>query len=288
MDLYQNNNHNNYGDYIIPSKDAKIVEVDNTQDLDFQEYVVLQSNDTKPVQYQVSRNASKMSGLIKDMLDDQDEGQETIIPLPNVNGKTLAYVIQYLNHHYNNKMDKLRSLISKCKDDQEKIKLYEKLHSISLKRQNKINYYFDKIVKYLFDTYKNKKLIIVGYNLGWKQNLNLCNNKTNRKFYEIPYSRLLQKLKNKFNEKIITTEESYTSKCDSLSLESLEKKNNFIGNREKRGLFISKSGCKLNADLNGAINIMRKKIDLKEIKGLKLFNPVVVNIFREAKVLASE
>ena len=145
-----------------------------------------------------------------------------------------------------------------------------------------------KTVKYLFDVYKNKKLIIVGYNLGWKQNVNLCNKKTNRKFYDIPYARLLKKLNNKFNERVITTEESYTSKCDSLSLESLNKKNNFVGKREERGLFTSKTGCKINADLNGAINIMRKKIDLHKIEGLSLFNPVVVNIFRDAKYLASE
>jgi len=100
MDLDQNNHQ-----YIIPSKDPIIIEIENTQDIDFQEYVVLQSNDTKPVQYKVSRNASKMSGLIKDMLEDQDDGQETVIPIPNVNGITLSYVLQYMNYHHNNKAD---------------------------------------------------------------------------------------------------------------------------------------------------------------------------------------
>ena len=81
-------------------------------------------------------------------------------------------------------------------------------------------------------------MIIIGYNLNWKQGVNL-NKKVNRKFYEIPYSKLLYKLIDKFKEKLKITEESYTSKCDSLSLESINKKSNFVGERVKRGLFKS-------------------------------------------------
>ena len=53
-------------------------------------------------------------------------------------------------------------------------------------------------------------------------------------------------------------EESYTSKCSALDLEELKKQENYLGKRTKRGLFISSKGTKINADLNGAINILRK------------------------------
>ena len=45
---------------------------------------------------------------------------------------------------------------------------------------------------------------------------------------------------------------------------------------KNRCLFISSSGKAINADLNGAINIMRKVFDLKKITGLNIFNPCIL------------
>ena len=53
-------------------------------------------------------------------------------------------------------------------------------------------------------------------------------------------------------------EESYTSKCDHLINEEMKHHENYLGKRIKRGLFISSIGKQLNADINGAIGIMRK------------------------------
>jgi transposase len=36
------------------------------------------------------------------------------------------------------------------------------------------------------------------------------------------------------------------------------KQENYLGKRKYRGLFISSNGTKINADLNGAFNILRK------------------------------
>jgi len=99
-----------YVSYVSPLQDNQIVKVENKNYgwIDFRKYIILQSNDTNPTEYVVHRDACQMSGLIKDMLEDQDEkkeDEETIIPLPNVNEKILAYVIQYMNHHYNNKAE---------------------------------------------------------------------------------------------------------------------------------------------------------------------------------------
>jgi len=98
------------------------------------------------------------------------------------------------------------------------INKYEKL------REDKITDYFNKIVKWLTVKYCHKNLIIIGYNKNWKENSNL-GKKGNLVFNKIPFMKLINKIKMKFNT--ITTEESYTSKCDSLSLESIGKKENY-------------------------------------------------------------
>ena len=87
----------------------------------------------------------------------------------------------------------------------------------------------------------------------------------------------------KNNQNMVITEESYTSKCDALALEKICKHEEYLGNRTKRGLFSSSVGKLINADLNGAINIMRKwklkqGIIINQITGKKLCNPRVVKI----------
>ena len=72
---------------------------------------------------------------------------------------------------------------------------------------------------------------------------------------------------------MVEVEESYTSKAsfiDNDTLPTLNAKNNnnnnnnnnkehiFSGKRIKRGLYKSKNGTLLNADVNGAANILRK------------------------------
>ena len=56
---------------------------------------------------------------------------------------------------------------------------------------------------------------------------------------------------------VVKIEEGYTSKCSFLDNESIEKHDNYIGKRVKRGLFQSKNSL-VNADVNGSFNIMRK------------------------------
>ena len=58
----------------------------------------------------------------------------------------------------------------------------------------------------------------------------------------------------------IEHEESYTSKCDALALEEVCKHENYLGKRVKRGLFRSSVGKIINADQNGALNILRKVV----------------------------
>ena len=157
-----------------------------------------------------------------------------------------------------------------------------------MKRHNKIINYFNLIVKWFEENYKNKKKIIIGYNKLWKNKLDM-GKKNNRNFYQIPFKILLDKLKMKMennNINVIIREESYTSKCDALNLEEVCKHDIYDGKRVKRGLFESKTGKLINADLNGAINIMRKHMKninkkFTEIKGKHLCNPENINIMKE-------
>ena len=58
--------------------------------------------------------------------------------------------------------------------------------------------------------------------------------------------------------RFVEINESHTSKCSSLDLEEVKHHDSYIGKRVKRGLFRTKNGILLNADINGAYNIMRK------------------------------
>ena len=102
--------------------------------------------------------------------------------------------------------------------------------------------------------------ITVGKNTNWK-NKSRMSRKVNQVFCSMPHSMMIQYLAYKAKSLGISTvehEESYTSKCDSLALESVEKHSEYLGKRVKRGLFQSSTGKMFNADINGALNIGRK------------------------------
>ena len=100
----------------------------------------------------------------------------------------------------------------------------------------------------------------------------------NQNFVHIPFSKLISKLEHKCSNLGITfliQEESYTSKASFLDEDDIPtyvKGNNtkytFSGNRIKRGLYKTKDGIILNADVNGALNIIRKAIQTQGLNCL--------------------
>lgn len=197
-----------------------------------------------------------------------------------INGKHLLKI----NHDYNYKIDKLKSKLKKKNNK----KTSKQIFKLLKRRDQKINNYFNLIIKLLSKKYTNK-IFVVGFNTNWKKEIKM-GKKNNRTFYEIPYCKLLNKLKNKlkFNgQKVEINEESYTSKCDALAFEDIKKQKSYQGKRITRGLFKSSTGKLLNADLNGAINILRKylsrkhKININKINGINIFNPLRINVFRD-------
>ena len=182
-----------------------------------------------------------------------------------------------INHFYNKKIDHLNSLNKKIHNKNS----YNRLNSLLEERENKINGFINLTISKLIQMYKDKDVFIVGYNPNWKDKVDI-GKKNNRIFYQIPYKKLLDKLRDKLtdiNKKLILVKESYTSKCDGLALESINFHEHYLGKRYKRGLFKSSTNKLINADLNGAINIMRKYIKLVEIKGKNLYNPSRINIY---------
>ena len=138
------------------------------------------------------------------------------------------------------------------------------------------------IVNYCVDN--NIGSLVVGLNKGWKQEINL-GKKTNQKFVEIPFSRLIDKISYKCKLVGISfylSEESYTSKVDHLAFEGLEKHDVYLGKRKQRGLFQSSVNKLINADINGAIGIGRKVFGDSYVNRIidsgLAFNPIRVNI----------
>lgn len=169
-----------------------------------------------------------------------------------INGKPL----KSMNQYYNKKKAYLQSRLPK---NQFKSKQLTKL---SNKRNNKIDNYLHKASKFIIDYCLTNDVdkIVVGKNINWKQDVNI-GKKNNQNFVNIPHARLIQMIEYKAKlegiEVVVTTEE-YTSKCSFLDNEIITKHDEYCGKRIKRGLFKTKDNYLINADINGAFNILRK------------------------------
>ena len=161
------------------------------------------------------------------------------------------------------------SRLSSIKDKQ-KIKHCTNLQYSKInKRNNQINDYIYKAAKFIINYCLEYKIgnLVVGYNDGFQDKVNL-GKVNNQKFVMIPYGRLKDRLEylcKLYNINYILQEESYTSKASFWDRDEIPKwsplnpkQGNFSGKRIKRGLYHTKSGKLLNADVNGALNILRK------------------------------
>ena len=183
----------------------------------------------------------------------------------------------------NRKFNKTLSELKSIKDKQGIKKSTKRIKRLYDKRDRYLHDVFHKISKKIIDILIENNIgnLVVGYNRGWKQNVNM-GKKNNQKFTYIPFARLISKLRYKCEMNGINfeiNEESYTSKCDSLAFEKIGKHDSYLGRRSKRGLFKSSVGKLINADVNGAVNILRKVVGDSDVVhriidiGL-LFNPV--------------
>lgn len=171
-----------------------------------------------------------------------------------VNGRPLKSI----NHYYNKQASKYKSELIKSNNKHRS----KRLDNLALKRKNKINDYLHKVSRKLVNLLVSNQIntLIIGCNKEWKQNINL-GSINNQNFVSIPYTNLIQMLEYKcilVGIRLELQEESYTSKCSFIDNESVEKHEKYVGKRIKRGLFRTENGLKINADINGSLNILRK------------------------------
>ena len=170
-----------------------------------------------------------------------------------INGKPLKSI----NWYYNKKKSEFQS---KLKDRYTS----KRISNLTIKRNNRISDYLHKSSRIFINHLVSNGItdVVIGYNKEWKQGINI-GRVNNQNFVNVPHYKLLNMLTYKCSLVGITvhiTEESYTSKCSFLDDEELCKHNKYMGKRIKRGLFKSLNGRYINADVNGALNILRKVI----------------------------
>ena len=177
----------------------------------------------------------------------------------SIKGTKLKAVNQYFN--------KLKaSLQSMLPNQQYTSKL---INQLMYKREEQLRNYIGYYTNQLIEILKKEKIskLIVGYNKGWKQNINI-GKANNQNFVNIPFRKILDILRYKLEENGIECkeqEESYTSKSSYLDNDNIPTYNKgnsqeypFSGKRITRNLYQSKQGKIINADLNGALNILKK------------------------------
>jgi putative transposase len=136
------------------------------------------------------------------------------------------------------------------------------LEALTDKRNRRISDYLHNASRMVIDLLVEYGIgtLVIGHNPGWKQSIRL-GARTNQNFVGIPYARFIAMLSYKaalLGIRVIVREEAYTSKCSFLDGESIEHHEQYAGRRVKRGLFRTATGRYINADVNGAYNILAK------------------------------
>ena len=180
-----------------------------------------------------------------------------------INGKPLKSI----NWHYNKKKAELQSLLKNKYTS-------NRITNLTIKRNNKVNDYLHKSSRLFINYLVSNDItdVVIGYNKEWKQGINI-GRVNNQNFVNIPYYKLLNMLTYKcelLGIRVHITEESYTSKCSFLDNEEICKHEEYKGKRIKRGLYKSSDGRLINADINGALNILKKVIGEYE------YDPILV------------
>ncbi|MGX8714886.1 MAG: RNA-guided endonuclease TnpB family protein, partial [Lachnospiraceae bacterium] len=141
--------------------------------------------------------------------------------------------------------------------------------SIARDRNNKVNDYMNKTARRIIDFCITNDIgvLVAGYNETFQIGSNI-GKQNNQNFVNIPFGRLRDKLEYlcALNGIIfVKQEESYTSKAsfwdkDVIPVYNADnpKEYTFSGKRTHRGEYRTSNGRRFNADVNGALNILRK------------------------------
>ena len=193
--------------------------------------------------------------------------------------------LKSVNQYYNKQIAKCRSICELMNGRHSS----KRIARLTAKRNRKIVDYLHKASCKVIDlcAEQDVSVLVVGKNKGWKQEVNL-GRKVNQSFVQLPFARFIQMLQYKAESigmKVVLTEESYTSGTSFLDGEVPTKDHYDKSRRVYRGLFQANDGRKINADVNGAYQIMRKvfpNVNANGIEGVAL-RPAVVALSMSAR-----
>ncbi len=172
--------------------------------------------------------------------------------------------LKSINQGWNKEKARLQSIA-----DKQGAKYTAKMFRITEKRNNRVKDIMRKSARCIINHCIEHHIgtVVVGYNPDFKRNINLgrANNQTFVNISFGDFRQLLSGLCEQYGICYIEQEESYTSKSSFLDNDVLPEykaerpyAGKFSGKRIHRGLYRTFSGTIINADLNGAANILRK------------------------------
>jgi putative transposase len=175
-----------------------------------------------------------------------------------VNGRP----VKSINQFYNKRQAEVQSQLGETHTSR-------RLERLTTRRTRRIDWYLHTASRRLIDLLVAEGIgtLVIGKNPLWKQHARL-GRRGNQNFVSVPHARFIEMLTYKaelVGIQVIVTEESYTSKASFLDADPLPVYNaarsdqpRFSGRRVKRGLYRAADGRSINADVNGAYNIIRK------------------------------
>lgn len=179
------------------------------------------------------------------------------LPFYLIDGKGL----KSMNRHWNKSVSIAKSKLMKGGSSYTS----NRIQKMTYKRNRRVDDYLHKASRWIVDfaDRNNINTIVVGKNKNWKQKSNL-GARNNQKFVQIPHARFIEMIIYKAEEfgiAVKCVEESYTSKTSFIDSEDPIKLSAYQGTRKYRGLFQTRQGYLINADSNGALQIIKKHVD---------------------------
>ena len=230
------------------------------------EYRLLVTYDDKAGSPEVPKHPKRIIGI--------DPGVNNFLAVANNYGETPYLIgggaIKSWNQWYNKKRSAFMKQLTKGKDSRHSIKDSHRLDALSRKRDERMRDFFYKCAHFICRrAVKDKaEVIVCGHNDGIKDGVNF-KKKDNQNFVSIPervFLKILEHVGVQYGIPVVIREESYTSQASMIDFDDIPtygeedgKTYDFSGKRIRRGLYRTKDGTILNADINGAANTIRKE-----------------------------
>jgi putative transposase len=170
-----------------------------------------------------------------------------------VNGRPAKYI----NQGYNKRRAELQAKLGQPRRT-------KRMERLTTRRTRQINHYLHTHSRRIIEILVQEGIgvLIIGKNDGWKQEISI-GKRNNQNFVQVPHARFIEMLSYKaelMGIQVILINENHTSKCSFLDDEPVQHQERYAGRRIARGLFRASDGRLINADVNGAYNIIRKAI----------------------------